>query len=98
MLNNAKARGKYSIKLNDRKIRRNRRKKEVPRASAGFLQQLRIIHWISRVLFKIKPSILTFIINDKESPKTVTVVFQIDTIVFGDLVRDISQKWNVKGT
>ena len=40
----------------------------------------------------------TFIINDEKSSKTVTVVLQVDPIVFGDLVGDVSQKGNVKGT
>ena len=41
---------------------------------------------------------LTFIINDEKSSKTVTVVLQIDPVVFGDLVGDVSQKRNVEGT
>ena len=38
---------------------------------------------------------LTFIINDEKSSKTVTVVLQVDPVVFGDLVGDVSQKRNV---
>ena len=40
----------------------------------------------------------TFTINDEKSSKTVTVVLQVDTVVFGDLVGDVSQKGNVEGT